>query len=162
MEGPHIEKKETIDPTEALKSEFLRVRGLIEEKEKKLNELSDDSSDTITKKAGLNIQLDILRVKLTRATQDLIDAGIDVMELDSEENDNLRVGDYSKIVFTTESGNTYTIEKRDDGQYAIINSKTNTEEVVDARHIENVVLKRGEKLEMGSGATTPIVAITTY
>lgn len=162
MEGPHTEKKETIDPTEALKSEFLRVRGLIEEKEKKLNELSDDSSDTITKKAGLNIQLDILRVKLTRATQDLIDAGIDVMELDSEENDNLRVGDYSKIVFTTESGNTYTIEKRDDGQYAIVNSKTNTEEVVDARHIENVVLKRGEKLEMGSGATTPIVAITTY
>ncbi len=83
---------------------------------------------------------------------------------ESRGENSLRVGDFSRIVIESTSGNKYVIQKNPDGEgFLIANFNKGSIQVVSKEQIENAQITKGEQLFFGDGAnTTPITTITAW
>jgi len=73
---------------------------------------------------------------------------------------SFRVGDFSKIVLKTDTGNTYTIQKSSDGErYSILNERTGLVIEVSNQQIADQRIAQGVGLLFGNGGnTSPVIS----
>lgn len=77
----------------------------------------------------------------------------------SQQEKILRVGDFSRIVLETVSGNKYVIQRNPEGEgYLIANFNSGLIEAVSTEQIENAQVVKGQQLLFGNGGNTSAIA----